>query len=72
MCDCQALHPDEEDDSDDEEGDEYISPEQQEGQGDFYTNEEDVHNLTEHGQQTLQVRARLFHLLDLRIRRPLF
>ncbi|CAN9493052.1 unnamed protein product [Ophioblennius macclurei] len=59
MCDCQALHPDPEDeDSDDDfEGDEYDVEEAEHGQVQvptFYTCEEGVSMLTQEGQAVLQ------------------
>ncbi|KAM8975827.1 methylosome subunit pICln [Pelodytes ibericus] len=58
MCDCQALHPDPEDqDSDDDfEGEEYDVEAHERGQGDiptFYTYEEGLSHLTTEGQATL-------------------
>ncbi|KAM4796986.1 methylosome subunit pICln [Rhinophrynus dorsalis] len=58
MCECQALHPDPEDeDSDDYEGDEYDVEAHEQGQGDiptFYTYEEGLSHLTSEGQATLE------------------
>ncbi|XP_018430464.1 PREDICTED: methylosome subunit pICln [Nanorana parkeri] len=59
MCDCQALHPDPEDnDSDDDfEGEEYDVEAHEQGQGDhptFYTYEEGLSHLTAEGQATLE------------------
>ncbi|XP_035242491.1 methylosome subunit pICln isoform X2 [Anguilla rostrata] len=58
MCECQALHPDPEDeDSDDDfEGDEYDVEEAEQNHGDvptFYTYEEGLSHLTVEGQATL-------------------
>ncbi|KAM6946475.1 methylosome subunit pICln [Aplochiton taeniatus] len=58
MCDCQALHPDPEDENSDEfEGDEYDVEQAEHGQGDvptFYTYEEGLSSLTQEGQATLE------------------
>uniref|UniRef100_A0A8C5P8C8 Methylosome subunit pICln n=1 Tax=Leptobrachium leishanense TaxID=445787 RepID=A0A8C5P8C8_9ANUR len=59
MCDCQALHPDpEDDDSDDDfEGEEYDVEAHEQGLGDipsFYTYEEGLSHLTTEGQATLE------------------
>lgn len=59
MCECQALHPDPEDqDSDDNfEGEEYDVEEAERGHGDipsFYTCDEGLSALTQEGQATLQ------------------
>uniref|UniRef100_A0A8C5VJ59 Methylosome subunit pICln n=1 Tax=Microcebus murinus TaxID=30608 RepID=A0A8C5VJ59_MICMU len=58
MCECQALHPDPEDeDSDDYDGDEYDVEAHEQGQGDiptFYTYEEGLSHLTAEGQATLE------------------
>lgn len=58
MCECQALHPDPEDeDSDDYDGDEYDVEAREQGQGDiptFYTYEEGLSHLTAEGQATLE------------------
>ncbi|XP_028903752.1 methylosome subunit pICln [Ornithorhynchus anatinus] len=60
MCECQALHPDpEDDDSDDDyEGGEYdVEAHERGGQGDlptFYTYEEGLSQLTAEGQATLE------------------
>ncbi|XP_038617861.1 methylosome subunit pICln [Tachyglossus aculeatus] len=59
MCECQALHPDPEDeDSDDDyEGGEYDVEAHERGQGDlptFYTYEEGLSQLTAEGQATLE------------------
>uniref|UniRef100_A0A673U0M2 Methylosome subunit pICln n=1 Tax=Suricata suricatta TaxID=37032 RepID=A0A673U0M2_SURSU len=57
MCECQALHPDPEDeDSDDYDGEEYDVEAHEQGQGDiatFYTYEEGLSHLTAEGQATL-------------------
>uniref|UniRef100_F6YKF9 Methylosome subunit pICln n=1 Tax=Macaca mulatta TaxID=9544 RepID=F6YKF9_MACMU len=58
MCECQALHPDPEDeDSDDYDGEEYDVEAHEQGQGDiptFYTYEEGLSHLTAEGQATLE------------------
>ncbi|CAD7693781.1 unnamed protein product [Nyctereutes procyonoides] len=58
MCECQALHPDPEDeDSDDYNGEEYDVEAHEQGQGDiptFYTYEEGLSHLTAEGQATLE------------------
>ncbi|XP_059126993.1 methylosome subunit pICln [Peromyscus eremicus] len=58
MCECQALHPDPEDeDSDDYDGEEYDVEAHEQGQGDiptFYTYEEGLSHLTVEGQATLE------------------
>ncbi|XP_007529762.1 methylosome subunit pICln isoform X1 [Erinaceus europaeus] len=58
MCECQALHPDPEDeDSDDYDGEEYDVEAYEQGQGDiptFYTYEEGLSHLTAEGQATLE------------------
>uniref|UniRef100_A0A8C9PTA4 Methylosome subunit pICln n=1 Tax=Spermophilus dauricus TaxID=99837 RepID=A0A8C9PTA4_SPEDA len=58
MCECQALHPDPEDeDSDDYDGEEYGVEAHEQGQGDiptFYTYEEGLSHLTAEGQATLE------------------
>ncbi|XP_063807356.1 methylosome subunit pICln isoform X2 [Pseudophryne corroboree] len=59
MCECQALHPDiEDEDSDDDfEGEEYDVEAHERGQGDvpsFYTYEEGLSRLTSEGQATLE------------------
>ncbi|XP_075404943.1 methylosome subunit pICln-like isoform X1 [Tenrec ecaudatus] len=58
MCECQALHPDPEDeDSDDYDGEEYDIEAHEQGQGDiptFYTYEEGLSHLTAEGQATLE------------------
>ncbi|KAG2457246.1 ICLN protein, partial [Polypterus senegalus] len=59
MCECQALHPDpdDEDSDDDFEGDEYDVEEAEQGHGDiptFYTYEEGLSHLTSEGQATLE------------------
>lgn len=59
MCDCQALHPDPEDQGSDSdfEGEEYDVEEAEQGQGDvpsFYTCEEGLSALTAEGQATLE------------------
>ncbi|XP_061073185.1 methylosome subunit pICln isoform X2 [Conger conger] len=58
MCECQALHPDPEDDDSDNdfEGDEYDVEEAEQSHGDiptFYTYEEGLSHLTAEGQATL-------------------
>ncbi|MBZ3878225.1 Methylosome subunit pICln [Sciurus carolinensis] len=57
-CECQALHPDPEDeDSDDYDGEEYDVEALEQGQGDiptFYTCEEGLSHLTAKGQATLE------------------
>ncbi|XP_034024515.1 methylosome subunit pICln [Thalassophryne amazonica] len=58
MCECQALHPDPEDeDSDEFEGEEYDVEEAELSHGDiptFYTCEEGLSSLTQEGQATLE------------------
>ncbi|XP_043736728.1 methylosome subunit pICln-like [Cervus elaphus] len=58
VCECQALHPDPEDeDSDDYDGDKYDVEAHEQGQGDiptFYTYEEGLSHLTAEGQATLE------------------
>ncbi|XP_048191334.1 methylosome subunit pICln-like [Perognathus longimembris pacificus] len=58
MCECQALHPDPEDeDSDAYDGEEYDVEADEQGQGDiptFYTYEEGLSHLTAEGQATLE------------------
>ncbi|XP_061484995.1 methylosome subunit pICln isoform X2 [Rhineura floridana] len=58
MCECQALHPDPEDeDSDNYDGEEYDVEAHEMGQGDipsFYTYEEGLSRLTAEGQATLE------------------
>ncbi|XP_049646049.1 methylosome subunit pICln-like [Suncus etruscus] len=58
MCECQALHPDPEDeDLDDSDGEEYDVEAREQGQEDiptFYTYEEGLSHLTVEGQATLE------------------
>ncbi|KAL6478576.1 hypothetical protein MHYP_G00120090 [Metynnis hypsauchen] len=83
MCDCQALHPDPEDEeSDDEfEGEEYDVEEAEQSHGDiptFYTYEEGLSQLTAEGQATLerlegmlaQSVAEQFHMAGVRTDEP--
>ena len=55
MCECQALHPDPEDeDSDDYDGDEYDVEAHEQGQGAIPTFEEGLSHLTAESQATLE------------------
>ncbi|XP_017559651.1 methylosome subunit pICln isoform X1 [Pygocentrus nattereri] len=82
MCDCQALHPDPEDEESDEfEGEEYDVEEAEQSHGDiptFYTYEEGLSHLTAEGQATLerlegmlaQSVAEQFHMAGVRTDEP--